>query len=314
MKSDFSAVMFHHFHGGPHPKGQGSISGQEFDQILISLKKSFNLLDAGIWMDKFLSGKLAEKDICISFDDNLKCQFDIAKSVLDKHGINAFWFVYTSPYAGVVENIELYRYFRTKFFSDFDNFFLSFCNHIDAIGASAVKIREAIATFSSNDYFKEYLFYTYEDRLYRYIRDIILSKDEFERIMDSMISSKRIVLEEIVPLLWMSQSEIKQLSDEGHIIGLHSHSHPFKMENLPIEQQAQEFQTNKTLLESIIGKEIKTVSHPCGSYSSNTLHLLKSMDMVLGFKDSTGYINESNSSLNQPRLDHCFLLNRYENK
>ena len=40
------SVMFHHFHNNIHPKSQGSISGDQFENIIDWLETKFNLLDA----------------------------------------------------------------------------------------------------------------------------------------------------------------------------------------------------------------------------------------------------------------------------
>ena len=40
--------------------------------------------------------ELRHNDIVLTFDDGLRCQYDIALPILNKHGIGAFWFVYSS--------------------------------------------------------------------------------------------------------------------------------------------------------------------------------------------------------------------------
>ena len=99
--------MFHHFHDKNHVKGQGSISNLEFKSIIDFYCNNFNLLSAEIFLDKFILGKLNKDDICITFDDNLKCQYDIALPVLNDLKIKAFWFIYSSPLDGSFENWKL---------------------------------------------------------------------------------------------------------------------------------------------------------------------------------------------------------------
>lgn len=307
----FSAIMFHHFHGGVHPIGQGSISAIELEEMILMLMGKYSLLNADLFMYKILTNTFSDNEICLTFDDNLKCQYEIAKPILDKYKIKCFWFVYTSPYVGIVERIELYRYFRSKFFSDFNSFFSKFCSYIEILGASSNKIYRIIDEFPENNYFKEYIFYSYEDRLYRYLRDIVFSKSEYESIMNKMITDSEMDSEEhLLKSLWISEEELRILSDEGHLLGLHSHSHPFKMKNYPFADQLQEFRTNKLILESIIKKPVTTVSHPCGSYSKETISILKDLDVVLGFKDTTGYNSLTDIYYEQPRLDHYHLIKR----
>src|SRR3989338_8508283 len=105
-------LMFHHFHDGvTYKKSQGSVTSEEFDRILVLYKKKWNLISADEWFKKSVSDSLGEKDVCITFDDNLLCQFKIALPVLQKPRLTAFWFIYTAPLQGKEEKLELYRYF-----------------------------------------------------------------------------------------------------------------------------------------------------------------------------------------------------------
>ena len=85
------AVMFHHFHGRLHSKSQGSISAKQFLLILNFLKKKYNLLNANKFFEKILNKSIKKNDICLTFDDCLKCQFDIALPILKKKNISAFF-------------------------------------------------------------------------------------------------------------------------------------------------------------------------------------------------------------------------------
>ena len=100
--------MFHHFHSSKYKKSEGSISKNDFEKILNKTKLK-NIISA----DQFLS---KEKGICITFDDSLKCQYDIAYPILKKLKIKAFWFIYSSSLKPKYNNIEIFRIFRnTKF-------------------------------------------------------------------------------------------------------------------------------------------------------------------------------------------------------
>ena len=86
--------MFHRFHASNLlPRSQGSLNEIEFDLILqnIGIK---NILSPDEWMNKIKSNTLKSNDLCITFDDGLKSQYDIALPILDKYGLKAFWFVF----------------------------------------------------------------------------------------------------------------------------------------------------------------------------------------------------------------------------
>src|SRR6266550_8962669 len=88
-------IMFHHFwdERGKHPRGQGAISGDELRAMIQFLGRD-RILPAREWMEKAAAGTLREGDLCLTFDDNLRCQWDVARPVLRELGTTAFWFVY----------------------------------------------------------------------------------------------------------------------------------------------------------------------------------------------------------------------------
>ena len=93
------SVMFHHFHDDFHLPGQGSLSASDFDLMISWLSNRYVILDAQEYKSRFLSRTLKNTDICLSFDDALKCQYDVALPVLRKSNIRAFFFVYSSAFS-----------------------------------------------------------------------------------------------------------------------------------------------------------------------------------------------------------------------
>ena len=110
------SVMFHHFHGDKHPVGQGSLSAIEFEEMIDWLLSRHQMLDANEYIEKLEQKTLGNAEICLSFDDALRCQFDIALPILERKKVKAFFFVYSSPLMGEPDPLEIYRYFRTTNF------------------------------------------------------------------------------------------------------------------------------------------------------------------------------------------------------
>ena len=103
--------------------------------------------------------------------------------------------------------------------------------------------------------------------------------------------------------LWMSEQDLVTTESKGHIIGLHSYSHPTQMSKLSKTEQELEYQKNYEHLSGLIGKPIKVMSHPCGDYNETTLEILKSMKIDIGFRSSMS-VKEIRSPLEIPREDH----------
>lgn len=299
-------IMFHHFYDGMrHPNGQGAITSSQFEQILNWLKAHYNLLSASEWAERARKDSLKEKDICITFDDNLLCQYELALPVLEAMNIKAFWFIYTSPIQNVLEKLEIYRYFRSVNFENFRDFFDKFMTFVKKSQYKEL-VSTGLSNFNPDTYLSSFSFYSKEDKIYRYTRDHILKAGKYNEIMDEMIVVAGMDPAQIAHLLWMSEDNIRYLHRTGHVIGLHSHSHPTDMKSLAATNQIFEFSTNKNILQKIIKQDIFCMSHPCGSYSEETLSILRGMEIHLGFRSNmdTGYT----SSLEYPRIDHALLL------
>ena len=71
-----------------------------------------------------------------------------------------------------------------------------------------------------------------------------------------------------------------------------------------------EFSENKQCLEEITNSKVWSMSHPSGSYSEETLSILKELSISIGFRaDVEKYRDHSN--LECPRIDHTILINKY---
>ncbi len=292
--------MFHHFHGGQHPVVEGSISGQDMNHMIEYLKKANELLPAKEWYERYLNGTLKDNTLCITFDDALKCQYDIAKPILDKHGLSAFWFIYTSPLEGKTENLEVYRYFKNVEFKNSDDFYDAFYTAADIVGFGN-EVNAARKCDAAANHFKEYSFYTLGDRIFRFVRDKVLGRERYYMAMEKMLEIANFNPLGLHDLLFMSRTDVKKLHTQGHIIGLHSHTHPTDIGALTIEQQTKEYERNFEILHHITGEKPYTSSHPSNSYSVETIELLKNMGINLSFRANMQFV-PGNYTL--PREDH----------
>jgi len=310
----FHGIMFHHFHDdGIHTKGQGSISKDDFYKLINFIGRK-NILGADMFFEKFKENKLKENEVCLTFDDAIKCQIDIALPVLEDLKIKSFFFVYTSIFEGKPDNLEVFRYFRMNYFNDVDEFY---------------KIFYKILNKDLNEFFRKNIdiiknqkikfpHYTIEDIKFRLIRDSCLSKEEYEKNMDLMMKEKNFQPKNYSKLFF-NKKDLNQLNSLGHLIGLHSHYHPTLLESLTYDEQKFEFENCMSIISRIIDKpedEIKFMSHPCGSYNNHTLEILKKLGIELGFKQimtiepEKGMKKINNSFLEIARQDHAGILKR----
>jgi len=309
----FHGIMLHHFHDDKmHTRGQGSISKDDFYKLIKFIGRE-NILDADIFFEKFKKNKLKENEVCLTFDDGIKSQIDVALPVLEDLKIKSFFFVYTSLFNGKPDNLEIFRYFRMNYFKDINNFYINFYkvlnkNLNDFFNQNQTKIKNTKIKFP---------FYSIEDIKFRLVRDVFLNKTAYEKIMFLLINEKKFEPEKFYSNLFFNSEDLKNLNKLGHLVGLHSHNHPTQLETMSYKKQKQEYKKNISIISKIINKppnEIKWMSHPCGSYNNNTLQILKEIGIELGFKQimtietEKGMKTINNSFLEIARQDHVKIL------
>ena len=271
-------IMFHHFHGKNHIECQGSLSAEKLEEILEFYKEQgYRIISAEEFQDKCIHNKIKENEVVLTFDDALKCQYDIAYPVLQQRGLTAYWFIYTSPICGVLEKLEVYHHFRFSKFRSVEEFYSAFFELI----SEDIDITKYDVDFSK--YLPNSPFYTFNDRKFRYIRDQILGEEKFHVYMDQMLRNYNYDPEKYKDVLWMKREEIKVLSETGNVIGLHSHTHPTKIASYTKEEQLQEYALCKKYLEEITGTAIEAVSYPCNSYNEDTEGIMNMLGIQIGF-------------------------------
>jgi peptidoglycan/xylan/chitin deacetylase (PgdA/CDA1 family) len=298
-------LMFHHFHGGSHkPDKANSLSGGDFEKILQYIGLN-NILSADEWILALKSQKFLHKQCCLTFDDGLKNQFDIALPVLQKYKLKAFWFIYSAQYEKKYPRLDIFRRFRYHFFDDIDNYYDIFFSEVNNImPLSDLKFKEW------EDYMLSIApFYSKKDLKYRYIRDFLLCPDEYNSCVEKIIKSKGLNYNDLTSNLWLTKADLSYLSNEGHILGLHSYDHPTNLSKLNELDQKEQYLKNMIFLKNFCHKPM-SMSHPCNSYNSYTLKILSEMGIKIGFRSNMGskYIIDNYKNLQFPREDAANIL------
>lgn len=300
-------IMFHCFHDNDrHPKVQGSIDENQLYKIIKYIGKN-NIITP----QEYMKNPCNNDKFCLTFDDNLKSQFDVAIPVLNDLNIKAFWFLNTCVYDGIYLDFEIHRMFRNLYFDNMDQFEEKFFDIFLTIFSEDYK--KFFDTYDFNNYLKEFEFYTYNDRKFRCIRDIILSKDEYNSLIASMMNLYNVNVKDIANNLWMSCNDVLCLSNDMHVIGLHSYSHPSRMEDLVYNVQKEEYSKNYESILKILGfdNKINSMSHPCNSYNNDTLDILDLLEIEIGFR--ANMCKRDNYSIYEvPREDHMNIIREIE--
>jgi peptidoglycan/xylan/chitin deacetylase (PgdA/CDA1 family) len=150
---------------------------------------------------------------------------------------------------------------------------------------------------------------TRPNRRFRFIRDELLGPERYFAIMDVMIAQRGLTKEQLARNVWMDNANLKMLSDKGHIIGLHSYSHPTRLEQFSADEQRQEYQRNFDHITATTGIKPISMSHPCNSYNADTLAILRNLGIQVGFCSNMSEV-KNRSALEICRLDHADILKR----
>ncbi len=312
MKKTAHGIMYHHFHDERrHIVEQGAISAGQFHDMLDYYGRTHNIITAEEFLHKSLQNQLSGDDVCLTFDDGLLCQYDVAYPVMKDRGLTAFWFIYTSPLDGIMEKLEIYRHFRFSMFANIEDFYSAFFKILAKTDYLSAKVLQA---YHPDEYLKEFPFYTPSDKLFRYMRDIVLGDAKYNGIMDKMIAEYGYPVRENAKLLWMRPEHMKDLHDNGHILGLHSYSHPTVMKNKPLEEQCEEYGTNKKQLELITGTQVVSVLYPCNSYNEDTLTCVRNLNIQIGFRANMAEVRSMRPWLEYPREDHTNIIKAMEGR
>jgi peptidoglycan/xylan/chitin deacetylase (PgdA/CDA1 family) len=304
------SLMFHHFHGGTHLKTQGSISADDFCEALDFLTANFNLINPETYRVKLEHNTLLPSDVCLTFDDALKCQFDIAFPELERRNLKAFFFIYSGAFTGEFGSLEFYRDFRNSYFDTVEEFYDVF---FKTIKSSRPLKYDDFSRRYPEDWLSDFPFYTENDKKFRFMRDIILEGEGYCDLMEELLANSGYSKSDRRHLLFMSTQDVRWMSDQGHTIGLHSHSHPTRMQDLSREEQVIEYEKNRHFIQGVIQDKVWSMSHPCGQYNEETLHILSQMGVEVGFRSSLNTLSIK-SSLEIPREDHTNFLKAMRGK
>lgn len=202
----------------------------------------------------------------------------------------------------------MHRYFRNNAYGGVGGFYEAF---FQAAGEEeyAERIRHDLSGFDAAEYLRDFPFYSEDDRRFRFLRDEVLSEEQYSRIIDAMIRKADVDPRAVASTLWMQPEHVRDLEDRGHVVGLHSHSHPMRIELMSYEEQRGEYETNSAILSRILRTRPVSMSHPANSRSATTFRVLRELGVEIGFRAVIGG-ECSQNNLDLPREDCVNILGR----
>ena len=302
-------IMFHHFWDGKRKSVVGATTTEQLEKV-ISYYGVDNIIPAKDWFQEATKGRFTGNKTCITLDDALRSQIDYALPILDRYGLTAFWFIYSSVFEEKASNFEIFRYFSAVCFDSFDEFFYAFMSYL-AKKENTSLLKSGRRAFVKSGHLQEYVFYTSREREFRFFRDKVLGREKVEILMGCMLADSGASHDELSSGLWMTNDDLIDLTREGHVIGLHSYSHPTELNSLSYDDQKEEYQKNMNHIEKVTGSRPKVVSHPVNSYDQKTLAILGAMGVEIGFRSNMFKVNHG--ALEYPRADCTDVIEQMSN-
>jgi len=276
-----NSVMFHDFKLDNTSGTQGAISQNDFRKLIkTNGKNKFSNPD----VIQNTKHKNLEDESFITFDDGLLSQYDIALDLLSETDKKGIFFVHSKPLIGGYDIHQVIRSFKNS----------SIFNNVDDFNEQSIKILLSIFNtdekdkiekdFNQRSYLSEFDFYSDLDRKLRYIRDFVISVNQYEERIKELLNIKNTNISDLVKDTYIGKEKLKKINQSGHVIALHSHSHPTNLGSLKKEEQFEEIGTNYEILEEIIGYKPNAISYPSNSYNFETIEILKHFNIGYGFR------------------------------
>ena len=291
---------------------QGALTEEQFEDVIGYLQTRYRLIGAEQFIEEASKGCTTPDTICLTFDDGLKSQYEIAWPVMKKHGLTGFYFINTCWMEGNKSLLEVFHDFRFRMFDDIDQFYLEFYKVMNRAGVIDEMTIRKIETFDYDSYLPHCIWHTYNDKLFRYTRDQLLTQQQYMDCMFELMRTKNYDIEKYADFLWINESDICDLRRNRNIIGLHTHNHPTNMKKLTYSEKEYEYKMNQKILQRILKEEIRTVSYPCGYYDSETGSILKNMGVDFGFLAFQADNEEDRLKIS--RINHPQIVERMTNE
>src|SRR4029077_3257129 len=131
---------------------------------------------------------------------------------------------------GEPDPLEVYRYFRTTKFSTIDEFYNEFFSEVKS--EYPIEYEKAALIYDDTNYLSAFPFYTSNDKWFRYLRDIAFGSNRYNSLIKKVMAKHKFIAEEVLGKLWVNSDQLKEIHELGHVVGLHSHSHPTTIHKL----------------------------------------------------------------------------------
>ena len=254
-RSRLSTLIFHRVLAQPDPLFPDEITRDRFDELCGWLKDWFQVLPLTDAVTHLQQGTLPRGALAITFDDGYADNHDMALPVLQRHGLNATFFVATGFLdGGRMWNDTLIEAVRACSLASID--LRGLHPQLGSLPMAGVKAKtQAIGTLISH-------------AKYLPVEERSLFVGAVAQRVNATLPGN----------LMMSAEQVRQLRAAGMHIGAHTVTHPI-LRTLPRAAARHEIESSKRHLEALLGEPVKLFAYPNGKpgedYSPQSVELAR---------------------------------------
>ena len=233
--------------------------------------------------------------ILITFDDGLQEQYLLAKPILDRHNIQAIYFInsinFIEKKVSLMHKIHLLR---------------SQISPEDLVNRIQNELSLDATNLTAEERSKAELHYNYDNKEsahLKYLLNFKLSTDQTTKIIDALFLVN-FDADEVVSDLYMTTNQLQELT-RMNMLGSHSHSH-FALGLLSPENIANEIYITREFIDNFEHNKQHSISYPYGSIEAckNPVQTIaKQHGYSVGFTMERGINNKNSNKLLLKRFD-----------
>ncbi len=253
-----------------------------FERIIATLTKNYTVVPLEHYLDDAGAFASRKKIATVLFDDGYKDNLEMAAPILSKYKCPASFYVVTDC---IDRNIPTWTYILDDRFSktikekielDFD--FVPEKYKVVILGNSSTNKKEI----------KPWL-----KKLSNRQRQLVL-ENILQQCDDAALPQNKM----------MNWKEVKQLTDNGFIIGSHSHTHPMLASLQNENEIADELKISRNKIYSALGFYPASISYPIGSFDERVTKLAKETGYKYGLAVEQQFYQSSKNDLYKiPRVE-----------
>jgi len=273
-----------------------NLTPEQLIEQLDFFQSRYGFLSQNSFLEAIESNK-PQSGVVLTFDDGFKDHYRHVLPILQERKLWAFFYIPTGHYRQKkILNVHRIHHLLGKY--EAHSLLKESIKRVSREMLHEEKIRE----FDTEIYKDQQL--SSDEFRFKRLFNYYLRHEYKSPILDSLFSDY-FDEDALYKDLYLSRDELREMEDEGCIIGSHTVSHPV-LSTLSYDIQKKEIEDSTVFLESFLSMKVKSFCYPYGggtSYNESTVHALEACDIHHAFIVGNRPIESGDNRFELPRLD-----------